>query len=161
MKSRQRNLIVPFSIAAAMAAAGAAWSQQSVRPGYWETVDQVLSPISSTKTERRCITPADVAKFMSCHINHHYECTCPEQSASAGKIVFKGRCIDHKGQQVDIEGAGVFTPTTLQMKARARFRLLGLPIDADATTEAHRISDTCPAGSTGGPPPGSDPETFR
>jgi hypothetical protein len=148
-------------IVAAVALAGAARAQDSIRPGYWESVDQVLSPIASSKTERRCITPRDVAKFMSCYINHHYECTCPEQSIGAGKIAFKGQCVDHKGQHVDIDGTGAFTATTLHMAARANFKLLGLPMAADASTDAHRLGDTCPPGSAGGPPAGGEPETFK
>jgi len=148
-------------IAAAAVFADPARAQESIRPGYWESVDQVLSPIASSKTDRRCITPKDVAKFMSCYINHHYECTCPEQSIGGGKIAFKGQCVDHKGRQVGIEGTGDFTATTLHMTARAHFKLLGLPMDADAATDAHRLGDTCPPGSTGGPPAGGQPETYR
>jgi hypothetical protein len=143
------------------ALAGAGHAQDSIRPGYWESLDKVVAPIASGKTDRRCITPKDVAKFMSCYINHHYECTCPEQSIGGGKIAFKGQCVDHKGQQVEIEGTGDFTPTTLHMTARARFKFLGLPMDADASTDAHRLGDTCPPGSTGGPPAGGEPETFK
>jgi hypothetical protein len=147
--------------AATTALAGAARAQDSIQPGYWESVDQVVSPLPSSKTERRCITPKDVARFMSCYINHHYECACPEETIGGGKITFKGQCVDHKGQHVNIEGRGVFTATTLHMTARANFRILGLPMDADAATDAHRLGDTCPPGSTGGPPAGGQPETFR
>ncbi len=121
----------------------------------------MTSPIASTKTERRCITPGDVAKFMGCYINHHYECICPEQAIGDGKIAFKGECVDHKDQHVRIEGVGSFTPTTLHMTARAGFKLLGLPLDADASTDAHRLGDTCPPGSVGGPPADGQPETFK
>ena len=148
-------------IAVAAALAGPARAQDSIRPGYWESIDKVLSPIASSKADRRCITPRDVAKFMSCYINHHYECTCPEQSIGGGRIAFKGQCVDHKGQHVGIEGTGNFTSTTLHMTARASFRLFGLRMDADAATDAHRLADTCPPGSTGGPPAGGQPETFR
>ncbi len=149
-----------LTLAAAAAAVGAR-AQDSIRPGYWEAVEQVRSPIASDKTERRCVTPKDVAKFMGCYINHHYECACPEQSIGAGRIAFKGQCVDHKGQHVDIEGSGSFTATTLHMTARADFKLLGLPIGADASTDARRLGDTCPPGSVGGPPEGAEPQTYR
>jgi hypothetical protein len=152
---------VTMIIATMAALAGAARAQDSIRPGYWESIDQVVSPLASRKTDRRCITPKDVAKFMSCYINHHYECVCPEETIGAGKIAFKGQCVDHKGQHVDIEGTGVFTATTLHMTARVNFKILGLPMDADAATDAHRLGDTCPPGSTGGPPAGGQPQTFR
>lgn len=141
--------------------AGVARAQDRIRPGYWESVEQVVSPLAGSQTDRRCVTPKDVSRFMSCYINHHYECACPEESIGGGRIAFKGRCVDHKGQQVDIEGTGVFTATTLHMTARANFKILGLPVDADAATDAHRLGATCPPGSTGGPPAGGQPETFR
>lgn len=136
-------------------------TQDRILPGYWESVEQVTSPIPSEKTERRCITPMNISRFMSCYINHHYDCVCPEQSAGKGRIAFKGECLDHKGQHVHIEGLGSFTPSTLHLTARATFNLLGIPIAADAATDAHRIGDTCPAGSLGGPPEGAAPETFK
>jgi hypothetical protein len=98
---------------------------------------------------------------MSCYINHHYNCVCPEESAGQGRIAFRGECVDHKGQHLQIEGEGAFTPTTLHLAARATFKLLGIPIGADAVTDAHRLDDTCPPGSIGGPPAGNPPEVFR
>jgi len=148
-------------IAALVAVAMDARGQQSIRPGYWESESRVLAPIASSKTDLRCITPKDVARFMSCYINHHYQCVCPEQSIGDGKISFKGECVDHKGQRVGIEGGGAFTATTLHMTARASFRILGLPIEADASTDAHRLGDVCPPGSTGGPPADAAPATYR
>jgi hypothetical protein len=141
--------------------AAPARAQQSIRPGYWESTERVDAPITTTKTEQRCVTPKDIAKFMSCYINHHYQCLCPEQAIGDGRIAFKGECVDHKNQHVRIEGTGTFTATTLHMEARAGFKLLGLPLDADASTDAHRLGDTCPPGSTGGPPSDGQPETFQ
>ena len=136
-------------------------ARDHILPGYWESMEQVTSPIPSEKIERRCITPASISRFMNCYINHHYECVCPEQSAEKGRIFFKGECLDYKGQHVHIEGWGTFTPTTLHLSARATFKLLGIPIAADAATDARRLGDTCPPGSTGGPPVGDPPEVFR
>ena len=121
----------------------------------------MVAPIASARTEQRCVTPGDIAKFMSCYINHHYDCICPEQSIGGGEITFKGRCVDHKGQRVTIEGTGRFTETTLHLTARAGFKLLGLAMDADATTDARRLGDVCPPGSKGGPPAGAAAQTFR
>ena len=43
--------------------AGPAAAQSAISPGYWETTSKVTSPFPTHKTERRCIKPADVAKF--------------------------------------------------------------------------------------------------
>src|SRR5690242_10836200 len=51
-------------LALAAAAGPAAAQPESIAPGYWETTNQVVTPMRSTKVERRCILPKDVAKFM-------------------------------------------------------------------------------------------------
>ncbi len=130
---------------ALMATAGAVRAAELVQPGYWEATDKILSPIQSTKIERRCITPADVHKFMMGPSNHIYACTYPEQSAADGVIVFKGRCVDKKGRVVRIGGHGTYTATTLNLTADVAFTLFGLPIAARASTDAHRIGDVCPS----------------
>ena len=134
-------------------ATGCAAAPETIRPGYWESVNQVTSPIQTTKTERRCVTAKDVAVFMTCHINHHYTCVCPEQTYSDGRIAFRGDCVDAKQQHVRIEGEGSYTPTTLQMSAKGQFRLIGVPVSFSASTRSRRIADVCPAGSPGREPP--------
>ena len=138
-------LVAGGSFGATVIAAQAA----TIKPGYWESTSRVTAPISTTKTERRCITPAAVARFVGCYVNHHYKCTCPEQSYTGGQIQFRGDCVDAKGRHVLIEGDGAYTATTLQMTARGRFNLMGLEIPFSASTDSHRIGDVCPAGSPG------------
>lgn len=119
-----------------------------VKPGYWETTSRVLSPMRSTDTERRCVTPDQVRKFMSCYINHHYDCACDEDVVGDGRIRFKGQCVERKnGSKVGVSGVGTYTDTTLSMSADATFKMLGIPVAAKATIEARRLSDTCPTGS--------------
>jgi hypothetical protein len=123
----------------------AAHAADTIRPGYWEATSKVLFPIQSSKTEPRCVTAREVTKFMSCYINHHYTCVCPEQSYANGVIRFKGQCVDNKGQTATISGRGTYTETTLSMTADVATRWHGLPISIQATTDAHRIGDVCPA----------------
>lgn len=150
-----------LAVAASLILSGGAMAQDSIRPGYWESTERVTAPIKSLKTEQRCVTPDDIAKFMSCYINHHYQCTCPQQVIGAGRIAFKGLCVDHNGQRVTIQGSGDFTTTTLHLSAIAGFRLLGLPFEAEAATSAHRLGDICPPGSKGGPPSDGSPKSYR
>jgi hypothetical protein len=140
--------ILPL-LALAAVASGAAKSAETIRPGYWESTDRVLSPISSTKVDRRCIAQKDVEKFMTCYINHHYTCVCPEQSYENGQIRYRGVCTDNKGAKVGIVGRGTYTPTTLHLEADVTFHLAGLPITGQASTDAHRIADDCPAEAAG------------
>jgi len=116
----------------------------TIQPGYWESTSHVLSPIQSTKTDRRCITAKEVSKFMSCYINHHYQCSCPEQSYADGKIHFVGECVSNKGDKAKISGDGAYTATTFRMTANVSFHLMGMPVSAEASTDAHRIGDVCP-----------------
>jgi hypothetical protein len=136
--------VTGLASAAMLTSANAA---EAIRPGYWESIERVLSPIQSTKVDRRCIAQKDVERFMTCYINHHYSCVCPEQSYSDGQIRYRGLCTDKKGAQVDIVGRGTYTPTTLHLTADVTFNLAGLPITGQASTDAHRISDKCPAGA--------------
>lgn len=136
-------------IAALAATAATAQSTQSLQPGYWATTNSVSSPISETKTENRCITPKTISKFTGCYINHHYTCTCPEQSNADGRMAFHGDCVDAKGRHAQIQGEGSYTATTLQMSARGKFQYMGLWIPFEAHTDAHRIGDTCPPGAPG------------
>ena len=135
----------------ALTLAGTAGAIETIRPGYWSTTNTVTSPINQTKTENRCVTPKAIAKFTGCYINHHYACTCPRQSNAAGKIVFRGDCVDAKGRHVLIDGEGTYTATTLEMTATGHASMMGLSIPFSTHTDSHWLADTCPAGS-----PGSD-----
>jgi hypothetical protein len=148
--SRLVLIAAPIVLAAlAVAAASPACAAQTIRPGYWESTDRVLSPIRSTKIDRRCIAQKDVEKFMTCYINHHYSCVCPEQSYENGQIHYRGICTDNKGAKVGIIGRGTYTPTTLHLDADVTFYLAGLPVSGQASTDAHRIGDDCPAEAVG------------
>jgi hypothetical protein len=150
MASASLNLLI--ALGANLALVGQATSASGpIRPGYWESTSRVTSPIESTKTDRRCITPRAVAKFMGCYLNHHYTCACPKQSYSDGQISFHGDCVDAKRRHVRIDGEGTYTPTTLQMTARGHFTLMGLSIPFSASTESHWISEDCPAAAAGAP----------
>ena len=116
-------------------------AQDSILPGYWESTDR--SPVG-VKTERRCITPRDVAKFMMGPSNHIYTCTYPREAIGGGTIAFRGECVDRKGQRVQLSGHGVYTHTTFEMTADVTIRLIGIPLSLSASTEAHRLSDVCP-----------------
>jgi hypothetical protein len=115
-----------------------------IQPGYWESTNRLLSPIKQTKTERRCITPADVDKFVSGPSNRHYACTYPTKVFSGGKITLKGTCVSKKGHKVAVQGAGSYTPTSFDLTAEIATEFLGLDITGKASTEARRIADTCP-----------------
>lgn len=129
----------------ALGVSGAALAAPGVRPGFWETTSRVLSPVHTVDTERRCVTQEQVRKFMSCYINHHYDCACSEDVVGDGKVMFKGQCVERKnGSKVNVVGVGTYTDESLSMSANALFKIFGIPMAAKATMEAKRLSETCP-----------------
>lgn len=127
-----------------VALAGPAAAAESILPGYWESTNRMLSPIRTTDVEKRCLSKADVEKFMMGPSNRHYTCTYPTRSFAGGKIVLKGTCVSKKGRQVAVSGEGDFTPTTFKLIANIATTFAGIPVSGRASTEARRLSETCP-----------------
>ena len=134
-----------------LAAAGPALAAPAIQPGYWESTNKLLSPIRQTSREKRCITPADVDKFMAGPSNRHYACTYPTKVIAGGVITLKGACVSKKGQKVAVKGSGSYTPTSFTLTAEVATEFLGLDIQGRASTEARRIGDVCPASATPAP----------
>jgi hypothetical protein len=128
-----------------LTATSAALAQKAISPGYWETTSKVTAPFPTHKTERRCIKPQDVAKFMEGKINHIYTCTYPTKRVGDGKIHLAGSCATRDGAPVPIFGEGTFTAETLHLDARISPQIAGLTIPVKASTDAKRLSDSCPA----------------
>ena len=147
-----RIKILALSLVVAAGATSFARAQppgaSAIEPGYWESTNRLLSPIKQTSTERRCITPADVEKFMAGPSNRHYACTYPTRVIADGKITLKGVCVSKKGRKVAIRGDGVYTRTSFTLTADIATEFLGLDISGRASTEAKRIADVCPAPET-------------
>jgi len=137
----KRTLALALAISA-LAAPVLAEPQQPINIGLWEAHTVFLGLIS--KTERWCIKPADVSKFLSGPSNHIYHCTYPENSAEHGVIHFKGTCVDKKGQKIALQGDGDYTPIAMHMRASGSTQWMGVPIGGSATADAHFISSTCP-----------------
>lgn len=136
--------LLPICVVLASAAAGAALAQNAISPGYWETTSKVTSPFPTKKTERRCIRPADVSKFMEGKINHIYTCTYPTKQIGGGKMRLEGSCATRDGDPVPISGQGVFTSDSMHLEARIAPQIGGLTVPVHAVTDAKRVSETCP-----------------
>jgi hypothetical protein len=135
--------------ALASAAAGAARAQSAISPGYWETTSRVTSPFPTQKTERRCIRPQDVVKFMEGRINHIYTCTYPTKEIGDGRIRLQGSCATRDGPPVPISGSGSFTSGAMHIEARISPKIGGLTVPIHAETDARRLGDACPAEAAG------------
>lgn len=127
------------------ALAGPAAAQpEAIAPGYWETTNQVVSPLHSTKVERRCIRPQDVARFMEGPSNHIYHCTYPTRLVGDGTIRLKGSCATRDGAPIPVSGQGTFTRDSFHMDAQAAIQFGPLTIPAHAVTDARRLGPDCP-----------------
>lgn len=143
------TLLAAAALAGAALCAGPAAAQKAISPGYWETTSKVTGiPLVAPKTERRCIQPSDVAKFMEGRINHIYKCTYPTKEVGGGKIRLQGTCATKDGPPVPISGDGTFTADSMHVEARVVASFGGMNIPVHATTDAHRLSDTCPTDTT-------------
>jgi hypothetical protein len=140
-----RNALLALIPAALLLAAPAAAQEQTILPGYWDVTNKVSAIISQTKTEKRCITPSEVSKFVMGPSNRHYKCDYPTRVFKDGKIRLKGNCATKNGSQAALEATGTYSPTTFTMNAKISTTYAGVPLSGLATTTAKRISDTCPA----------------
>lgn len=133
--------------AAAPAAAQPSKSDSPILPGYWESTNRLLSPIRTSKVEHRCITPADVEKFLAGPSNHHYDCTYPSKRIDNGVIRMSGSCVKRKGGggKIMVAGDGVYTQTSFKITATIATEIAGIPLSGRASTEARRVADSCPA----------------
>ena len=142
------------TLIALIALAGAAASSQAIgaeektiEPGYWDVTNKVSAAVvlGQTKTEKRCITPSEVSKFVEGPSNRHYKCTYPTRIFHNGKITLRGSCATKNGHTAKVQATGSYSPSTFRMTARIDTTYAGIPLSGTATTDARRISDTCPA----------------
>lgn len=131
--------LLGLTAAPAMARDGAS----AIQPGWWESTNTLNLIITDTEVERRCITPADVDKVLSGRINRHYTCTYPEKRVADGRMYFKGVCVDKRGRKVNVTATGTYSQTAFTLTARLSGKVAGVPVSATASTNAHRIGDTC------------------
>jgi hypothetical protein len=143
-----RSLLAAAALAASAAPALA--QDPSIQPGYWSVTNRIELVLNKTTKENRCITPAEVAKFMTGPSNRHYVCTYPDKSFQDGQISLKGTCVDKYGKTVDIVATGAYSPSSLHLDAHIAASYAGLPIKARFVTDGRRLGDVCPANAPHG-----------
>lgn len=134
--------VLPAFAALALAGSAAA-AEPPIRPGCWESTNQVVSPIHQTSKNVKFISAADVERFMTAP-NHHYTCDYPTRHVGGGRLLLKGTCTDNKGRRIGVDSKGRYTPETFHVEATIAMNFLGLPVQGRATTDARRIGDSCP-----------------
>jgi hypothetical protein len=79
----------PLVAAAAIAAPVVSRAQPyPINPGYWEVTTNWLGLVK--KTERWCVAPKAIPRFLAGPCNHIYHCTYPVQEFHDGHAHFEG-----------------------------------------------------------------------
>jgi hypothetical protein len=137
---RLTALALAFLAAPAVAAAQ---GPALISPGYWDVTTDWLGLVK--KTEKYCIEPKNIAKFMLGPCNHHYTCSYPIQRVSDGKAHFEGEIRGHD-ELYHVHGDAIFTPTTMDMhmSGSGHWHIVPIP-SAYASIKAHMLAPDCPA----------------
>ena len=134
--------LIAATLVAGIAASAVQAAEVTIQPGYWHSVNRSSFLVSKTTEDQKCLTAAEVNAFMTNLSNRHYKCDYPTRSVGGGHLKVRGKCVDKHGTSVDVDAVGEYGSDWF--KIQARWSLDGLPIGGKASTEAHRISATCP-----------------
>jgi hypothetical protein len=128
-----------------LALATPALASQAILPGYWESTNAVTFPLPDKKTERKCISAAQIEDYLSGPSNNHYTCHYDSRRVEDGQLAMQGHCVDNNGLTSKIKVEGAYTPTSFNLKGHLQMIIGGLTVPVEASTDAHRISAACPA----------------
>ena len=142
-----RSLALGALLATAPPAAAFAADTSPILPGYWESTDRLEVLLSSTKVSRKCLTADQVSEWLTAPATRHYSCTYDQRHVGGGHASFHGTCMDKRGRTLKVAITGAYTPEAFHLVAHFQYMLTaGIAIPGDATTDAHRLSATCPEG---------------
>lgn len=126
-------------------------------PGLWEYTSSLAG--MGGKTESKCLSRAEVERFLTDPSNRHYACEMSTREVGGGKVRLKGVCTSrkHAEQKISVSLAGAYTPETISLKGSAEAPLFGgLTLPVTTSVSARRLSASCDApsapASTAAPP---------
>ena len=115
-------------------------------PGLWQY--NYRAWVFSAGNEMRCLTKADVKRFVDGLCNKGSTCTYSVNEAKDGKIKLDGVWVDHKGRRTNVSGTGVYDPTSFKLNAHIVVQVLPIPVDG--VIDGHFVSPDCPPGMENG-----------
>jgi hypothetical protein len=137
----KRVAALALAVLAAPALAGA--QPYAINPGYWEVTTDWLGLV--TKTERYCVEPKAIPRFLAGPCNHIYHCTYPVQTFHDGHAHFEGEIRGHD-ELYHVHGGGTYSQTTMDMHVTGQGHWHIVPIaGAQASMKAHFLTEACPA----------------
>jgi hypothetical protein len=137
----RRLAAIFLALLAAPTIAGA--ESYPINPGYWEVTTDWLGLIK--KTERWCVEPKAIPRFLAGPCNHIYHCTYPVQEFHDGKAHFEGDIRGHD-ELYHVRGGGTYTQTTMDISVTGAGHWHIVPVvGAEASMKAHYLAEACPA----------------
>jgi hypothetical protein len=127
--------------AAAQLADGAPRDRYPINPGYWQVVEHWLL---INRTERYCVEPQNIVRFMAAPCNHIYTCSYPVQVFEADKFRFEGVVLGHN-ERFSVKGGGDYTPTSLHVSARFLGHYKVVPLLIRGSIDGQYLGADCPA----------------
>ena len=112
-----------------------------INPGYW-LVDEHWPLIS--RTERYCLEPWNIIRFMTQPCNHIYHCYYPVQSIGADTFHFQG-VITGRYDRFDVRGGGEYSPDSLHLRVTGLGHWRILPVVFNASLDGQFLGPDCPA----------------
>ncbi len=120
-------------------------SQYPINPGEWDVVERWLV---LSRTEKYCIAPDNILRFMVAPCNHIYHCAYSVEDVADGKLHFVG-VIRGKDQVYNVRGSGAYTQTHLKVSVTGTGHWRFLPVAFGASLDGRFVSAQCsPAAKT-------------
>lgn len=112
-----------------------------INPGYWQVAEHWLL---LNRTERYCVEPWNITRFMSAPCNHLYHCSYPVQRIEADRFHFSGVIWRHD-ERYSVTGGGDYSPTTLRFSVTGMGHFHILPFAFSASLDGKYLGADCPA----------------
>jgi hypothetical protein len=114
-----------------------------INPGYWQVAYHWLL---LSHTDRYCVEPRNITRFMAAPCNHLYHCSYPVQQIEADRFHFAGVIWRHD-ERYNVTGGGAYSPTTLRFSVTGMGHFHILPFAFSASLDGQYLGPDCPAGA--------------
>jgi hypothetical protein len=112
-----------------------------INPGYWQVAEHWLL---INRTERYCVEPWDITRFIAAPCNHLYHCSYPVQRIEADRLHFAGVIWRHD-ERYNVTGGSAFSPTSLHLSVTGMGHFHLLPFAFSASLDGKYLGADCPA----------------
>ncbi len=129
------------SAAPAVLADGGQAGRYPINPGYWEVV---LHWLLIDRTERYCVEPQNIARFMAVPCNHIYTCSAPTEVFEGDRFRFE-EVVTGRHERFDVRGHGAYSPDSLRVSARIAGHYKILPVVILGSLDGRFLGPDCPA----------------